>query len=90
VDIEESEDKPVSLRACRGHGLCSGQSYVLLLGGYEQIPCIIIMIGVAKPRRIRWTEHVLPTGKKSYVCMVLLRQHKVTNHLEDKDLDGEL
>jgi hypothetical protein len=74
-----SEDKSVSLRACCGHDLCSGQTYVLLFGGgggYGQIPCNMILIWVTKSRSIRWTGHVAPTGEKSYMYRVLLRQSK--------------
>ena len=46
------------------------------LGGYEQIPCIMILIGVTKSRRITWTGHVPPVGEKSYMYRVLLRQPK--------------
>jgi hypothetical protein len=50
--------------------------YAAVGGGYEQIPCIMILVGVSKSRRIRWTGHVAPMGEKSYMYGVLLRQPK--------------
>jgi hypothetical protein len=76
VDNEEAEDKTVSLRAYCGHGLCSGQPYVLLFGRHEQIPWIMILFGLTKSRRIRWTEHMAPMDGKNYMYRVLMRQPK--------------